>query len=105
NLDIPSKCDLNGNYDQTLTYDLEGIPIETVYVMNEERIWVPQDLSGFPEPSPYVTKDNPTGPGDTFVERDQYIKINTTPVSPNDPSFNTPVVSRKVGIEVEVDGN
>ncbi|WP_298487867.1 hypothetical protein [uncultured Maribacter sp.] len=102
-LDIPSKCDANGNYNTSLTYDVDGFPIEAVYVMNEDEEWVVQDFSQCE--SPYVTRDNPTGPGDTFVERDKYIKTNTTPISPNDPSFTTPVESPKVGIEVKIDQN
>lgn len=106
-LDIPSKCDAEGNYNPNLTYDSNGIPNsgQTVYVQNEEGEWVPQNLNGFPHPSPYISDSNPNGPGDTFVERDQYIKTNTTPISPNDPSLNEPVVSPHVGIKVEIDNN
>lgn len=102
-LDIPSKCDANGIYDATLTYDANGLPQEPVYVQDEDGNWVAQAFAI--APSPYVSTSNPSGPGDTFVERDQYIKNNSTPISPNDPSLNDPVVSPKVGIEVEIDNN
>ncbi|UII80112.1 hypothetical protein [Flagellimonas sp. CMM7] len=104
-LDIPSKCDEFGNYNASLTYDSNGLPIEPVYLFNEETGLYDIQQSFSIAPSPYVTKDNPTGPGDTFVERDQYIKSNTTPTSTNDPSFNDPVNSPAVGIKVEVDNN
>jgi hypothetical protein len=105
NLDIPSKCDENGNYNPNIVYDSNGIPEagQLVYIQNDTGVWVPQELGGYPQPSPYITQDNTAGPGDTFVERDQYIKTNTTPISTNDPSFRTPAESPKVGIKVEVD--
>ncbi len=104
-LDIPSKCDEFGNYNVSLTYDSNGLPIEPVYLFNEETGLYDIQQSFSIAPSPYVTKDNPTGPGDTFVERDQYIKNNTTPASPNDPALNEPVNSPAVGIKVEIDNN
>ncbi len=104
-LDVPSKCDMNGNYDPTLTYDQHGIPIEPVYLFNTDTGFydIQQDFSI--APNPYITRNNPAGSGDTFVERDQYIKTATTPFSPNDPSLKEPVVSPEVGIEIEIDNN
>jgi hypothetical protein len=103
NLDIPSKCDEFGNYNASLTYDSNGFPIEPVYVLDEEGNYIQQSfvLGGLP----YITRENPSGPGDTFVERDQYIRTSATPISPNDPSLNEPVNSPATGIKVEVDNN
>jgi hypothetical protein len=104
-LDIPSKCDEFGTYNTTLTYDSNGLPIEPVYLFNEETGQYDIQQSFAIGNMPYVTGDNPTGPGDTFVERNQYIINKTTPASPNDPSLNEPVKSPEVGIKVEIDNN
>ena len=53
-----------------------GQPVLPVYVLDDDGIWVVQNFAV--APSPYVSNGNPAGPGDTFVERDQYIKTNTT---------------------------
>jgi len=102
-LDVPSKCDSNGIYNENLTYDSNGLPNEPVYVLDDDGSWVVQNFAV--APSPYVSNGNPAGPGDTFVERDQYIKTNTTPASPNDPALNDPVNSPEVGVNVEVNNN
>ena len=104
-LDVPSKCDEFGFYNDQLTYDSNGIPQQTVFIEETVGVWVAQDLSNFPYSSPYISRDNPTGPGDTFKERDEYIKTSSTPVSADDPAFKEPIISPKIGIKVEIDNN
>ena len=99
-LDVPSKCDAQGNYNADLTYDSNGIPVEPVYVQNEQGLWLEQNFEMCD--MPYISRDNPTGPGDTFVERDAYIKNNTTPVTPENSSLSEEVESPKTGIHITV---
>ena len=97
NIDLPSKCDQNGAYNANLTYDSNGLPLETVYVKNlDSGIWEPQNFDICN--TPYVTRQNPNGPGDTFVDREDYVKNTSTPPSSDDESLTTPVQSPKTGI-------
>ncbi len=106
NLDLPSKCDANGNYNPDLTYNADNLPIEPVYVFNERtNVWVQQSFEICTNQEDYVTRDNPDGPGDTFVERDRYINKVKEPFDPNDPEANQPVESPKTGINVAIDPN
>ncbi len=123
NLDIPSKCDQAGNYNPDLTYDADDLPVEPVYVFNFKiKKWVQQFFESRADHQPlitpesvvygvctnqedYINRENPDGPGDTFVDRDVYIKdTSNRPYSPNDPYFD-PVESPKTGINVTIDPN
>lgn len=97
-LDLPSKCDEFGNYNSSLTYNPDGTPSKPVYVYSkEEKKWVEQNFVVCD--TPYVTKDNPDGPGDTFVERDKYSIQSNEPLSVDDERLNTPVKSPSAGIK------
>ncbi|WP_438422959.1 hypothetical protein [Aquimarina macrocephali] len=104
-LDIPSKCDDKGNYNPDLTYDTNNLPVEPVYVYNREsKKWELQSFGICTDQADYITRQNPNGPGDTFVDRDKYIKTTKKPFSPSDPDFD-PVESPKTGINVVIDPN
>ena len=105
-LDLPSKCDANGDYNPELTYDDQNLPIEPVYVFDKDtQRWVVQDFTICTDQSDYVNRENENGPGDTFVERSEYVKNTKKPYSSQDPDFTTPVESPKVGINKTIDPN
>ncbi|MBP2832841.1 hypothetical protein J8281_11650 [Aquimarina sp. U1-2] len=104
-LDLPSKCDANGNYNPNLTYTSNNLPIEPVYILDETaNVWVQQSFEICTDQADYVSRDNPDGPGDTFVERDQYINPTRAPFDPNDPNTEG-VASPKTGINVSINPN
>jgi len=75
NLDIPSKCDQTGSYNPDLTYDENNMPIEPVYVYDETyRTWTEQNFNRCTDQEEYINRQNPDGPGDTFVERSDYVR-------------------------------
>jgi hypothetical protein len=88
-----------------LTYDTNNLPVEPVYVYNiESKKWEQQSFGICTDQADYITRQNPNGPGDTFVDRDKYIKTTKKPFSPSDPDFD-PVESPKTGINVVIDPN
>ncbi len=102
--DVPSKCDMSGNYNPDLTYDSNNLPIEPVYVFDKKtNTFIEQDFSICTDQEGYVNrKDKPDGPGDTFVERDEYIKNTKTAYDPGNTEANKPVVSPKAGINLNL---
>jgi len=97
NLSIKSKCNEQGQYDPVIAMNAEydGYVYDAV-----NEAWVSQGFMNCPKP--YISTANPLGPGDTFVERDEYIKNSTTPITP-DSEVLQPVDSPKIGIEHVVD--
>ncbi|MDO6761759.1 hypothetical protein Q4566_16240 [Tamlana sp. 2_MG-2023] len=71
-LDLPSKCDITGNYNPDLTYDSQNLPNEPVYVNNGNG-WIEQLFEMCADQSEYINRTNENGLSDTFVERDSYV--------------------------------
>lgn len=97
NLDLPSKCGEDGEYNPNLVYDANGIAQDAYVYDKNQKKWVLQNYNICA--NPYVSKDNPDGPGDTFVERDKYIIQSNTPLSDDDERLKTPVKSPEAGIK------
>ncbi|WAC02736.1 hypothetical protein N7U66_03430 [Lacinutrix neustonica] len=81
-LDVPSKCDQFGNYNPDLTYNSENLPNEAVYVYDRSYgTWIQQNFEICTDQNDYVNRSNEDGPGDTFVERSDYVFNSKEPYS------------------------
>lgn len=99
--DLPAKCDDRGIYNPNLTYDDDNLPEQQVYYIKDGRI-VAQQLKFeiCTDQDEYITRENSTGAGDTFIERDEYVRNANAPVTAD--SFSKSPTSGKTGINVKV---